>query len=244
MPQEEADVTPTHSAGDAKDPAAKFDMNMQNARDQSARLADRRSNEIDLVGQAQRFKLPGVALMLSESLLWRQEELARNAIEAIERRDRVAGALLARAAMETTAMLSFIHDNIAEALEKGDGADLHQKLAGALTGSKLWEDLPGAVHVLKAIDRLDKSIPGYRHAYDGLSELAHPNWAGTYGAYARHDEKTLKVSFRLEDRRDGNWIVVAAGLAGAVDLFDYYFENIRRRIPQLITLGEAQKGAA
>ena len=45
--------------------------------------------------------------------------------------------------------------------------------------------MPNTVNVLTLIDRVEKTVPDFRFVYDALSECAHPNWAGTFGAFGR-----------------------------------------------------------
>jgi hypothetical protein len=55
-----------------------------------------------------------------------------------------------------------------------------------LMGSKVDTDiLPPSVNVLNFVDRVDRDIPGFRHQYDRLSEIAHPNWAGTVFLFSK-----------------------------------------------------------
>lgn len=64
-----------------------------------------------------------------------------------------------------------------------------------LAGSKVWEDGPQALQILTCIDRMDKKVPGVRVHYDFLSEIAHPNWGGVVGMYAKMEEATFTARF-------------------------------------------------
>ena len=62
------------------------------------------------------------------------------------------------------------------------------KVEKLLMGSKMpgEEELPGPINILTLVDQLDKRIGGgVRHAYDFMSEFAHPNWSGVRGLFSR-----------------------------------------------------------
>ncbi|MBT6227820.1 MAG: hypothetical protein HOI47_14335 [Candidatus Scalindua sp.] len=43
------------------------------------------------------------------------------------------------------------------------------------------------------IDKVDKENPGFRKMFDELSEMAHPNWAGTLASYGRFNSETITL---------------------------------------------------
>ena len=213
---------------------------VETARSVLAKLAELRPHEIDLAGVARRYKPVGNTHMLREALIWRQEELSRGALEAIERNDGVTGALITRAAMETTAALIYLHGLVKGAIEGGMSDDLAEKLAGFLVGSKIWEENPGPVHVLKMIDAVDKLIPGYRKNYEFLCEFAHPNWFGTLGAYGIINQEQLRVTFLKNGKvQDSSLRVAAPMLAGSLDLFIGYYEFVGDKLKAFAAACEA-----
>ena len=62
---------------------------------------------IDLAALS-RFKAPGKVLMLRESLVWRAEELGRNALASLDAGNFVTAALLTRGVMETTGAIVYL----------------------------------------------------------------------------------------------------------------------------------------
>ena len=151
--------------------------------------------EVDALATSTKYKTAAKVHIIRESLIWREEELARSALDLLDRQDYVAAALVTRAVMETTAAMVYLHRLVERALDNGMDEGLDAKLTGFLTGSKVWEELDGAINVLTMIDKVEKIIPGYRGHYDFLSEYAHPNWSGTHGAYAIINHEPAIVSF-------------------------------------------------
>jgi hypothetical protein len=197
------------------------------ARDYSARISASLPAAIDLLGLCQRYKTAGKAHILRECLIWRQEELARNALSSLDAVDGVTSALLARAVIETTAMTMYIHDIVKRGVTKGIHEGDDEKLTGLLTGSRIWPELPGAVNVLTMIDKVEKLVPGVRHSYDTLSEMAHPNWSGMQGAYATTDQENLMVYFSRGGRNpDGFKRGIAPSLAGSLGLFLHFYDQL------------------
>lgn len=181
-------------------------------------------SEVDAFATSNKYKTAMKVHILRESLIWREEELARCALGLLDSEDYVAAALISRAVMETTAAMVYLHGLVDRALEQGMDDALDAKLLGFLTGSKVWHDLPGAINVLTMIDKVEKVIPGYRGHYDFLSEYAHPNWSGTQGAYGIIDHDTAIVTFKKVGRlAEQQRRTVSGVLAGSVGLFTGYY---------------------
>ena len=53
--------------------------------------------------------------------------------------------------------------------------------------------MPTSVNILTLVDRVEKTAPGFRSLYDALSEYAHPNWAGTFGAFGTTITETIEL---------------------------------------------------
>lgn len=157
---------------------------------------------------------------LRDSLTWRIEELTRSALVLFESDCLVAAALVTRAVMETTAATFYLHKLVTGAIDKGVTKELGDKITGFLTGSRVWEDLGGAIGVLTMIDAVDKKLPGYRKNYEFLCEYAHPNWTGAHGAYAIIDKEKLIVTYDAVGRKPENTRKIIIGkLSGSIELF-------------------------
>jgi hypothetical protein len=189
-----------------------------------------------------RSKLPFKALAYREVLIWRVTELGRTAFENLHA-DRLAAAiLLARAAIETTAALWYLFNKLNGAVNAGSVGDIDHYLGKLSVGTRNWTDdgSPQAVSVLTFVDCAEKTFEGFRHAYDGLSEYAHPNYMGTTGLYSRIDHEDILIDFgpdakRLEHAR----YACALNLSVALLIFENTYEKVGDLLPAFITLCEA-----
>lgn len=182
-------------------------------------LAEALPKTLDLRAPS-KYKTVGNTYALRDSLTWRMEELTRSALVLFESDCLVAAALVARGVMETTAATFYLHKLVTGAIDKGVTKELGDKITGFLTGSRIWQDLGGAINVLTMIDAVDKKLPGYRKHYEFLCEYAHPNWTGTHGAYAIIDREKFIVTYDAVGRNPENTRkIIISKLSGSVELF-------------------------
>jgi hypothetical protein len=131
-------------------------------------------------------KLPFKALWYRDALLWRTTQMGRSAAECFERNKLASAVLLTRATVETCAAVWYLQKKIEMTIASGTVGNVDDDLMRLLMGSKVDTDiLPPSVNVLNFVDRVDRDIPGFRHQYDRLSEIAHPNWAGTVFLFSK-----------------------------------------------------------
>jgi len=170
-------------------------------------------------------KAPFQLLCAREALIWRTEELARTACDALERDDLAVAALLARATVESAAFAWRLTE-VLEDRQKLSKQELNDILMKMLVGSRLWSDLPQALQILGRIDRMDKKVPGVRKSYDMLSEIAHPNWRGVFGMYARTDEPKFIAYFgRGMPQNDSTKAPIANALVDALGSFEFAYNR-------------------
>ena len=154
------------------------------------------------------------------------EELSRNACDALEHNDFTAAALLARATVECAAFAWKLMETLDDRHKLSPKA-LNDTLVRMLRGSKLWADTPQAMQVLSLIDRMNKTVSGVRKAYDMLSEIAHPNWMGVFGMYARTDEPRFTAYFGRDlQPTDSLRGLIVTALLNALDLFQLAYNRI------------------
>jgi hypothetical protein len=165
------------------------------ARQLTARLSASLPDKVDIAELGVRSKAPFQLLSVREALIWRTEELARGACDAIVKEDFTVAALLVRSIAESAAMTWYL----LEILQQREGytpGQLNDKLMRLFAGSKNgWTDGPEAVSVLTFVQRLEKKLPGFETAYDFLSEIAHPNWLGVSGMYSKIDRENFVVHY-------------------------------------------------
>jgi alkylhydroperoxidase/carboxymuconolactone decarboxylase family protein YurZ len=215
-----------------------LDDDMREARARTTALRESLPQTVDAAALGVWSKAPFQILCTREALIWRTEELARSACDALERRDLAVAALLVRAMIENAALTWRLMEVLDEwkALPPKERAEL---LASMMIGSRLWPDAPKALQILTCIDRMDKKVKGIRASYDILSEAAHPNWRGVFGMYAEVDEPTFTAHFgrglRSSDATKGQIVDV---LLGALGSFEVAYNRISDAMPSF--LGELE----
>ena len=185
-------------------------------------------------------KLPLKALTYREASVWRCEELARSAHASFANDDIVSGIVLTRALTETAAGVWYLLELVDRQLDNGVDPDLDDKLMRLLMGHKNQEGMPESLNALTFIDKMEKRIPGIRGAYDNMSECAHPNYAGTAGAYADTDYENLITYFRRPNRSTENhkWLGLNC-LNGALGLLEFAYNQLSEKLPGFIEVCEA-----
>lgn len=213
---------------------AETDDDVKEARARANALRESLPKSVDAAALGVREKAPFQLLCTREALIWRTEELARTACDALERDDFAAAALLSRATVENAALAWKLME-VLDDRQKLTPQELNDTLIRMLVGSRLWPDAPQALQVLSCIDRMEKKISGVRNSYDMLSEIAHPNWRGVFGMYSRTDEPSFTAYFGRGPRStEGTKGVIVNALLGALDLFEFSYNRISDTIPEFL----------
>ncbi|MBY3210074.1 hypothetical protein ELI24_39080 [Rhizobium ruizarguesonis] len=189
---------------------------------------------IDVAALGVRSKAPYQLLCTREAVIWRTEELARTACDALERDDFAAAAILTRAVTENAAMTWSLLE-VLETRGKYDPEQLNELLMRLLAGSKIWPELPKPVHVLDLVRKIDKTVTGIMASYDRLSEFVHPNWSGVAGLYSKIDQKNFVTYFGRGLRNaDSSRDMIANALLGSLGAFEYAYNRISDLMPVFI----------
>lgn len=204
------------------------------ARRLAAGLSASLPDKIEIAAIGVRSKAPFQLISVREALIWRTEELARSACDALEREDFTVAALLIRSIAESAAMTWYL----LEILENRKGytpAELNDKLMRMFAGSKNgWADGPEAISVLTFVERLNRNLPGFQAAYNSLSEYAHPNWLGVSGLYSKIDRKNFTVHYGRNLRAGPAGHQLANALVGGLLTFEDGYNKIADAMPAFI----------
>ncbi|WP_156447752.1 hypothetical protein [Caulobacter sp. CCH5-E12] len=184
-------------------------------------------------------KAPYKALCISTSLGHRMLDLVEMSAEALERRKWASAATLARAAMETSA-LSWELKRTMEGVHLTPAAHFHEKLDRMLLGhkDKSIGDVE-AINVLTTIPRMALEFPALDKTYFGLCEVAHPNWSGALGLFAKTNYEDFETSFGPQPENShgliaANAIVVSISIQlHAINRTSLLIEEWRRQLPTL-----------
>jgi hypothetical protein len=189
---------------------------------------------VDVLALGVESKAPFQLLCTREALIWRTEELARTACDALQRDDFAAAAILTRGVTENAALAWKLMD-VLDARGKYTPQQLNDLLMRLLAGSGTWPEVPKAVHVLDCLRKMDKKIPGVLSSYDALSEIVHPNSWGVAGLYAKKDEPNFMIYFgRGLGVADGTGRMVTSAILGSLGAFEYAYNRISDLMPAFL----------
>lgn len=207
---------------------------VREARARANALRQSLPQSVDAAALGVRSKAPFQLLCTREALIWRTEELARTACDALERDDLAAAALLARATVESAALVWKLME-ILNDRRKFSAKELSDNLMRMLAGTRLWPDMPKPFRIGNCIERMNSKVPGVRESYNMLSEVAHPNWRGVFGMYAKTDEPKYTAHFGrgLRSTESTKGTVVNA-LLGALGLFEFAYNRISDAMPEFL----------
>lgn len=136
----------------------------------------------------------------------------------------VGSVVTARAAQETLAVIWFINSKLEHLSKTKDLTHFTETMNRLILDWSNDEEFPEKINILKCIDSVDKSLEGkFRQHYNTLSEYAHPNYSGTFGAYGKPNHETLEVAFKDYPRSRkrlitliGSTICICVGLLDSV----------------------------
>jgi hypothetical protein len=198
------------------------------------KLRDSLPSSVEVAALGVRSRAPFQVLWTREALIWRTEELARNACDALERDDFAAAALLTRAITESAAFAWKLLE-VLDARQKHSTKELHDILMRLLGGSVKWQDARPPIKIMTCIDRMDKTFSGARANYDLLSEIAHPNCLGVSGLYSKIDHVKAVAHFgRGLGDADGTRGMIANSMLIALSVFEYAYNRISETIPAFL----------
>ena len=211
--------------GDAKRLVAEFKQNLP--------------QKVDPASLTLNSKLPFKAMSLREVLLYRITELTEEACRLYEAKKNVAAILLTRSALETAAMLYWLHMEISGVVDRSETGSIDSYLMKAIFGSRDGIGPVEAHNVLTAIQHLDRKYEKFRRYYDRLSEYAHPNWCGTSGPYSEFDMEKVVLNLG-ENIRAIPTLTGLVPLVVSMEVFKHYYNDIAELMPKFIHVCDEQ----
>lgn len=181
-------------------------------------------------------KIPFKVFSLRETLFHRASALASPAVSLLEAGNVVSGVLLTRAVMETVAILADLQTKLDAFVKSPDVAAMDTFLMKGMFANRQEKggvkDEFYTSSIMSSIDRLDKKFKGFREMYDTLSEYAHPNYSGVFGAFGTVDH--AKFVLELGPKKGARSIGVGANaLASAMNILVHYYDEMPESIAAL-----------
>lgn len=150
--------------------------------------------EVNVAALGVMSKSPYKILCAREALFWRLTELSQYACNALEKHDAVAGTTLTRSVFECASMLWKLC-KILENRHAIDPKKFDDDIDKILLGGRVIEELPQSINVMTFIKFFGQTFPKASTVYDRLSEVSHPNWAGTHGMDSTTDYEKFVTRF-------------------------------------------------
>jgi hypothetical protein len=145
---------------------------------------------------AHKWKTTYRSLQLRECVHWRLQDLLEQAVILHKQGHVLGGRILLRSAFETVAVLIYLNQQMAKVLDGTVNFHAFSKKTETLVmGSRNASTPLDAINILTMLDAADKKYTGIRKLYDGLSESAHPNYAGLSDGYTKIDHDEYVVTF-------------------------------------------------
>ncbi len=106
-------------------------------------------------------------------------DLAETALALVKEHRSLPSIVIARACLESAAILAELADRAERFLGNGDQGSFNDFLERVALGSRNDDTPYEATNVLTFVDKLNRKSPGFKAHYVDLCEQAHPNWAAT-----------------------------------------------------------------
>jgi hypothetical protein len=176
-------------------------------------------------------RVPFMMAAYRAALIWRIRELTQCAYDLIIRNEAGASAILIRSLLETIAAIWYLK----KLVKKGYSIDTKEKISKLLLGEKYKDATIEAENVLKFIDKMEKDVAGTKAIYNHLSEITHPNLAGTFLLYSDIDSENKIISFRKDHKIYGSVRkIVTKMLLALLVGFEEAYDGLTNSLPEFI----------
>ena len=149
------------------------------------------------VSVSKQTKVPFKARVVRGTMLWRLHDLADAACDALRAGRVIPGMILARAALETSALLFVLGKKIRTSIDSHDIGPVDEYLRRLLGGSKYFEEGGEPYNVQTAISHVGKEDGFVEDLYAWLSEHTHPNRLGAADAYSTYDQQSRLATYQF-----------------------------------------------
>jgi hypothetical protein len=172
-------------------------------------------------------KGPYLAFCLREALSYRMVEMTRAGCDALERNERAVGVVLARCCLENLALMFYLLKQL-RARDTLTNRDIHEVLSKLLMGHKGDEEFPQAINVQTTLKHLDTELGENRilSMYNNLSEVAHPNYGGVHGLFAKVNYEEFRTTFGPDVRGEPMAYQAGIALVTSAELYNHYYDKV------------------
>jgi hypothetical protein len=215
-----------------------YEETLEYIKDLNDQLVAKLPTSIERLSISLHAKLPFKAMSLRAILMYRVSELSKSAYQQYEARSLISAFVLSRAVVETGALLCSLLKSMRRVVSEQQVGDVDDFLMKALFGQRTPDSNLAALNVLTLIDHMDKESRGVRSLYDFLSEYAHPNYSGSYGAYGSEDRENYCLNLGADFERI-NWKPAISTHLVAIREFMKSCEEVSDLLPDFTIVCEA-----
>ncbi len=201
------------------------------------RLDSRRSYRVDPAGRPPTPKVVWNLQCYVQLALHRVVDLSSETCNAWNSKKPVVAIILVRAVIENCAYLYDIASKLRMNIQNNDFQSIHDLIINRMMGSRTIKGSQESVNVMTVIDKVDKTIAGFRDHYEFLCDFCHPNYSGMHGLYGKINRE--KIYFDLN--RDFGlteqvFTFILTGLLPGLLMFEESLNQIEKTYPALIKL--------
>lgn len=191
-------------------------------------------------------KIPHKTSVLLQVGLRRALELTKAAVREVNAHALLSSFVTTRALFETACVMFYTWKRVEIVLASRSSSNLEElddDVMQLLMGGrdKDWGGPIQAKSILTVIDHVARVFKQARKHYDGLSEFAHPNYAGMLDMYNRPDNQGQRAIFidPWKDNLDRLPMLLARVLM-SLTIINFVLQNCKGRLPDFIRLCEEE----
>ena len=172
-------------------------------------------------------------------LMYRAYELALSAHECANKNQIAASITLTRALFETVSVVGFLNYKVDIFNKDRDLACFDEVVMKVMLGSKSEGASYPSINILTMIERIDKTMPGFKLTYGNLSEFSHPNFAGTCGLYSELSKGEITVFSKCNKGTEKHKSDTIDHICLALDTLKYFHIDMQEKIDNFCANAEA-----
>lgn len=203
--------------------------------------SDLKAADVSLVA-----KVPYKTFVLLQVGLRRALELTESTVREMNAHALVSSFVTSRALFETACAIFYTWKRVEVALTSQSSPNLEElddDVMQLLMGGrdKDWGGPVQAKNIQTIIDHVSKVFKRARKRYDGLSEFAHPNYAGTLGMYNLPDKQGQRAIFIDPWKENLSSLpMVMAGVLESLTIINFALQKFKDRLPDLVRVCEEE----
>lgn len=186
--------------------------------------------EIDENAMGDKTHIVNKYFTIRAGLMYRAHELALAAHELAKNHQVSASITLTRALFETVSVVGYLNHKVDAFHKDKNFESFNETVMRVMLGSRIEGTPYSSINILSMIERIDKTMSGFKTTYEILSEYSHPNFAGTCGLYGelKKGEMTMFSKINSDTEKHKNKTIDQISLA--LDTLKYFHLDMEEKI--------------